>query len=83
MAPAAHAQGYETFHPRQNVVAKQISPSKMKFTNRTPHCVALTVTVRNGPMRLSSTHRLSYTHETQRLWGRGKVVKVRVYRPGC
>ena len=46
VASAAHAEGYKVFHPRQNVVAKQISPGKMRFTNRTPYCVALTVTNR-------------------------------------
>ena len=82
-APAAEASAFPTFHPRKNVTAKQLSPGKMKFTNRTPYCVALTVkTVRPGQWS-TSTHRLWYTHQTQKLWLNGKVTSVRVYRPGC
>lgn len=82
-SPAASTVGYPTFHPRKNVVAKQIAPKRIKFVNKTPRCVALSVTQKKGAYTYRSTHRLYYTHQKDKLWVKARVVKVKVYKPGC
>ncbi len=87
-APAAEARGYKTFHPLSGVTARQIGPKRITFTNRTGHCVALTVTQRKRyrgySVRYSATHRIEGSTQTDLLWvRRARVIRVRLYKPGC
>jgi hypothetical protein len=80
------AASYRTFRPAAGVKVHQISPSKVRITNRTGHAVAVRTTVRqNGGWTLTDTHYVCHNGtETDRLWGRGRVVRVHMYaHPGA
>ena len=88
VAGAAHANAasYRIFRPAAGVKVQQISPSKVRITNRTGHAVAVQTIVRwNRWATGGSTHYVCHNGtETDGLWGRGRVVRVRMYaHPGA
>ena len=84
-AGQADAASYRIFRPVAGVKVQQISPSKVRITNRTGHSIAVRTTVRQSGWSLTDTHYVCHNGtETDGLWGRGRVVRVRMYaHPGA